>query len=137
MGGPEAAAARFGRVQDVLPQSVLLLSALAHVGQDDETGARRAFSQGAGFLDAPGANLQFVPRSEWDLAKVDAALTRLARCPLAVRRNILLASGKTVAADGQVTEREVELLHAIADTLDCPMPPFVEAIHTEDLARET
>jgi hypothetical protein len=53
-----------------------------------------------------------------------------------VRRNILLACGRTVAADNQVTEREAELLHAIADSLDCPMPPFVDAIRTEELARE-
>jgi len=32
-----------------------------------------------------------------------------------------------VAADGVIQEMEAELLRAIADTLDCPMPPFVPA----------
>jgi uncharacterized tellurite resistance protein B-like protein len=68
------------------------------------------------------------------LNKVDAALNRLAKCPPGVQRNILLACGKTVAADGQVTEREAELLRAIADALDCAMPPFVDAIRMEELA---
>ena len=136
--GPDLDQARYGRVQDVLPECALLLSALAHVGQeDDEPAARTAFAQGQQFLDAPGAQIQFVPRSEWDLAGVDAALARLAKCPPGVQRNILLACGQTVAADNQVTEREAELLRAIADSLDCPMPPFVDAIRTEEMAQET
>jgi hypothetical protein len=31
-----------------------------------------------------------------------------------------------VGADGVIQERQAELLRAIADTLDCPIPPFVE-----------
>jgi len=136
--GPDLDQARYGRIQDVLPECALLLSALAHVGQeDDEPAARTAFAQGRQFLDAPGDQIQFMPRSEWDLAGVDAALARLAKCPAGVQRNILLACGKTVAADGHVTEREAELLRAIADSLDCPMPPFVDAIRSEELAQET
>jgi Zn-dependent protease with chaperone function len=136
--GPDLDQARYGRIQDVLPECALLLSALAHVGQeDDEPAARTAFAQGRQFLDAPGDQIQFMPRSEWDLAGVDTALARLAKCPAGVQRNILLACGKTVAADGHVTEREAELLRAIADSLDCPMPPFVDAIRSEELAQET
>jgi Zn-dependent protease with chaperone function len=135
--GPDLDQARYGRIQEVLPECALLLSALAHVGQeDDEPAARKAFAQGQQFLDASGAQIRFVPRSEWDLAGVDAALTRLAKCPATVQRNILLACGKTVAADDQVTEREAELLRAIADSLDCPMPPFVDAIRSEELAQD-
>jgi hypothetical protein len=125
-------------MRDVLPECALLLSALAHVGQEeDEPAARIAFTQGRQFLDPPGDQIQFVPRSEWDLAKVDAALARLAKCPTGVQMNILLACGKTVAADNQVTEREAELLRAIADSLDCAMPPFVEAIRNEEMVQET
>lgn len=133
--GPDLNPSRYGRVQDVLPECALLLSALAHVSQDDESEARKAFDVGSGFLDALGAQIQFVARDDWDLAKVDTVLTRLAQCPAAVQRNILLACGKTVATDGRVTERAAELLRAIADSLDCPMPPFVDAIRSEQLAQ--
>ena len=126
----------YGKVADVLPECALLLSALAHIGAENEMAARAAFAKGAEFLDLPTTTqAQFLPRSEWDLAKVDAALTRLARSPDAVTRNILLACGKTVVADAQVTPREAELLRAIADSLACPMPPFVEALRGEALAR--
>jgi Zn-dependent protease with chaperone function len=135
--GPDLDPARYGRTRDVLAECSLLLSALAHVGQEeDEPAARTAFAQGRQFLDAPGAQIRFVPRSEWNLARVDAALARLAKCPDDVRRNLLLACGKTVASDGRVTEREAELLRAIADSLDCPMPPFVDALRNEEMAQE-
>jgi Zn-dependent protease with chaperone function len=134
--GPDTNQTIYGKVSDVLPEGALLLSALAHIGTENETEARTAFAKGAEFLDAPNAKIQFIIRSEWDLSKVDAALTRLARCPDAVKRNILLACGKAVVADGQVNEREAELLRAIADSLHCFMPPFVEAIRMETLSKE-
>ena len=112
-----------------------MLSALAHVGEEDEAKARTDFAKGREFLNAPPEAVQFLTRSEWDLARVDVALKRLAKSPLAVQRNILLACGKTVAADGHVTAREAELLSAIADSLNCPMPPFVDAIRMEELAK--
>jgi hypothetical protein len=133
--GPDLDQARYGQVRDVLPECALLLSALAHMGQDNEPEARTAFANGQQFLDRPGAQIQFVPRSEWDLARIDTALVRLAKCPGDVQRNILLACGKTVASDGHVTDREAELLRAIADSLDCPIPPFVDAIRSEEMTQ--
>ncbi|HZI33664.1 MAG TPA: hypothetical protein VFF11_15085, partial [Candidatus Binatia bacterium] len=134
--GPETASPQFGRVRDLLPECALLLSALAHVGAEDETEARKAFAVGVKFLDAPNASIQFLARSEWDLAKVDAALAKLAVYHAPLRRNVLLACGKTVTANQCVNEREAELLRAIADSLDCPMPPFVDAIRTEEIATQ-
>jgi len=32
---------------------------------------------------------------------------------------------QVVGADGVILEEEAELLRAIADTLDCPMPPLI------------
>jgi hypothetical protein len=134
--GPNLNNLRPGRVQDVLPECALLLSALAHVGSENETEARRFFAQGKEFLDLRNATLQFLPRNEWNLTKVDAALEHLAGYHEPLKRNILLACGKTVIANNQVNGREAELLRAIADSLDCPMPPFVEAIRGEELAKE-
>jgi len=38
---------------------------------------------------------------------------------------------QVVGADGLIQEREAELLRAIADTLDCPIPPFVKIPESE------
>jgi len=134
--GPNLGATRTGRAQDLLPECALLLSALAHVGQENEATAQVAFADGASFLDSPNAKPQFLTRSQWDLSKVDTALTKLSSYHEPLKRNVLLACGRTVVSNGQVNEREAELLRAIADSFDCPVPPFVEAIRGEELAKD-
>ena len=38
----------------------------------------------------------------------------------------LVTCARSVGADGVMLESEAELLRAVADTLDCPIPPFVQ-----------
>ncbi len=125
MAGPVR---RYTSLQSLLPDCAVLLSALAHIGQEDEQAASAAFLRGAGNLDAPEGAVQPLSGEACSLARVDSALDQLAQAAPSVKRNILLACAQTVAADGQVLYREGELLRAIADMLDCPIPPFVEAL---------
>jgi len=132
--GPSLGPVRGGRVQDLLPECSLVLSALAHVGAEDETEARKAFASGAEYLDSRNLKPEFVPRSQWDLAKVDAALTKLAGYHQPLKLNVLLACGRTAIANGRINDREAELLRAIADSFDCSVPPFIEAARKVELA---
>jgi len=118
----------YSSVQSLLPECSVLLSALAHIGQKDETAEAAAFQRGAGYLNAPQGSAQLLSGEDRSLASVDAALDRLTQAAPSVKRNVLLACAQTVAADGQVHHRESELLRAIAAALDCPVPPFVEAL---------
>jgi uncharacterized tellurite resistance protein B-like protein len=104
----------------------VLLSALAYVGQDDPAAVSLAFNQGAqSLIRAAQAPLNLLPADQSDLPQVDAALNRLALAVPQIKKNVLTACAQTVAADGVIQEAEAELLRAVADTLDCPMPPFV------------
>jgi len=133
--GPDLTTPRGGRVQDLLPDCSLILSALAHVGAENETEARAAFTSGAEYLDSRNLTPEFVPRNQWDLSKVDAALTKIAGYHKPLRLNVLLACGRTAIANGRVNDREAELLRAIADSFDCSVPPFVESVRKEELAQ--
>ena len=62
-----------------------------------------------------------------ELAQVDTALNRLCQAVPQIKKNVLNGCAQTVAADGVIQEMEAELLRAIADTLDCPIPPFIPA----------
>jgi hypothetical protein len=42
----------------------------------------------------------------------------------AVKRRIVAACAACILANQRVTVREAELLRAICDTLECPMPPL-------------
>ena len=60
------------------------------------------------------------------LTQLDTALDRVALAAPKLKKALLEACVQVVSADGVIHEREAELLRAIADTLDCPIPPFVE-----------
>jgi Zn-dependent protease with chaperone function len=130
---PQRREQSFISVKSLLPECVTLLSALACVGQEEPADRETAFQRGVSYLDAPGENPALLPRDACNLPQVDAVLDRLAAASPGVKRNILMACAQTVAADNQVTAREAELLRAIADSLDCPVPPFVQAMATDPL----
>ena len=101
-----------------------LISALAHLGQSDEDQARQAFQRAALSL-APPQDLTLRPRGECTLTRIDEALTKLAEASPTIKKQLLSALIVCVAADGQVTVAEAELLRAVADSLGCPIPPIV------------
>jgi Zn-dependent protease with chaperone function len=104
-----------------------LLSGLAHAGQETEDEAAAAFSRGTQSLGTAASDFRLVPEADCTLAAVEAALNNLAEAAPRVKRDLLRACAETVAADGLVRPGEAELLRAIADSLDCPIPPFLPA----------
>ena len=50
---------------------------------------------------------------------------QLAQTPPKVKQQVLAAVTACIAADGQVTLEENELLRAIAAVLSCPVPPVL------------
>lgn len=104
----------------------VLLSATAYAGQENATKAYSAFGQGAESLSrAARSEIPWLPPDQCDLSHIDAALARLSQAVPQIKKNVLNACAQTVVADGVIQEGEAELLRAIADTLDCPVPPFV------------
>jgi Zn-dependent protease with chaperone function/uncharacterized tellurite resistance protein B-like protein len=131
---PQFGAARPPTVQyytlkPLVPDCAAVLSALANVGSDDAGEVNKAFETGVPYLRAPNdADLNLLPRENCGVTEIDAALDRLAQAAPIIKKNLLEACIHTVGADGVILEAEAELLRAVADTLDCPMPPFVAAL---------
>jgi uncharacterized tellurite resistance protein B-like protein len=99
--------------------------ALAGTESPEEAGT--AFQRGARSLGQQAqASLNFVPQESCSLTNIDAALDRLALAAPQIKKNVINACAQVVAADGVILEKEAELLRAIADALDCPIPPFVQ-----------
>jgi hypothetical protein len=113
---------RSGSLKALLPHVSCLLSGLAHEGSEDPDKAREAFRKAAQTLgkaltlEAPGA---------CGVDRLDESLTLLSSAVPMVRKKILEACVVCVAADGKVTVVETELLRAVSDSLDCPLPPFL------------
>jgi len=106
----------------------VLLSATAYAGQQETGQAEAAFARGAQLLSRIAKKeIPFYPKVDCDLSQLDSALERLALAVPQIKKNVLNACAETVAADGIMQGREAELLRAIADSLDCPIPPFIPA----------
>jgi len=115
-------------IKPLVPDCAVLLSALANVSSSDAGEIKRAFEVGAPYLRAPDdRDLVLLPREQCGVDQIDTALNRMAQASPLIKKNLLEACVHTVGADGVILEAEAELLRAIADTLDCPMPPFVPA----------
>ncbi|HEY8834650.1 MAG TPA: M48 family metallopeptidase [Chthoniobacterales bacterium] len=106
----------------------ILLSATAYAGADDATQAHAAFARGAESLGRIArAEIPWLPPTECDLIHLDAALDRFAQSVPQIKKNVLTACVETVSFDAVIQPCEAELLRAIADALDCPIPPFLQA----------
>jgi len=122
------AVVQFYSIKPLVPDCAVLLSALANVSSGDAGEIKRAFEVGAPYLRAPDdGDLVLLPREQCGVDQIDTALNRMAQAAPLIKKNLIEACIHTVGADGVILEAEAELLRAIADTLDCPMPPFVPA----------
>ena len=105
----------------------ILLSATAYTGADDATQAQAAFAKGAESLGRIArTEIPWLPPTECGLSHLDAALDRFGQSVPQIKKNVLSACAETVAFDNIIQPREAELLRAIADSLDCPLPPFIQ-----------
>ena len=119
-----------GRVQHkslvpLLPDTGILLSAIANADDGESTALDAAFQAGVARLGKSAAAFPLARQSSVNLKDFDRALEDLATASLAVKKTILTACSAAVVHDGVVNDTQFELLRAIADTVDCPIPPFV------------
>lgn len=108
----------------VQAEAATVLGVMAYLGQphDDAAagtawreGAARAASFGVGRLPMPA-------RRACTLAEWDAAVQRLDGLAPLFKGELLTACSFVMRADGALTEDETELLRALADLLDMPLP---------------
>ena len=124
-GAASPTTVQFYTLKPLVPDCAVVLSALASVGSADAAEVQKAFAAGAPFLRAPAAvPMEFLSREACGVESLDAALNRLALAVPIIKKNLIEAAVHVVGADGVILEAEAELLRAIADTLDCPMPPL-------------
>ena len=124
-GETRKATVQFYTLKPLVPDCAVVLSALANVGSSDAAEIQKAFDTGAPYLRAPeDVPLALPPPAQCGVNDLDAALNRLVQAVPIIKKNLIEASARVVGADGVILEAEAELLRAIADTLDCPMPPL-------------
>ena len=101
-----------------------LLSILARQGNKSEKDAGDAFQKAIRTLDATRP-FSILAAEKCNLTLLDHTLNRLAETSFDLKRRILSACLLCIAADNRITVPEAELLRAVAENLDCPVPPII------------
>jgi Zn-dependent protease with chaperone function len=127
-GAGRAIAARYRSVSEVPEAARVVLSLLAHAGGE----AAAAYSQAAAALGLQAA--EPLPVEALTYARVCLALEALRLLAPLAKPRVLKACVDCAAADGRFRVAEVELLRAVAATLDCPLPPLVASLDPQELA---
>ncbi|WP_397473084.1 M48 family metallopeptidase [Pusillimonas sp.] len=104
-------------------QCQVLLSALVHAGHTGDDQARAAFDTAASCLPIKG--LELLPRDAVSATALEPAVIHLNELPPSDKRPLMQALARAVEHDGFVTITQAELLRAIADSLNCPLPPLL------------
>ena len=101
----------------------IVLQVLAAAGEPNAARAHAAFTTTLRKL-LPAALVAATPSAQPALAELDAALDQLANATPQLKRSIVAACIESAATDGKLEVTEYELLRAITDSLDCPLPPL-------------
>ncbi len=101
----------------------VLLSFLAHTGRQQSMAEHHAFELGRQQLGDFDIALQ--EKESLNLKTLNQSLDQLVQLKPLEKPRLLKACAACITADQMVTTTESELLRAIADILDCPMPPLL------------
>ncbi len=111
-------------IEQIWSECILLLSALARIGESDSKASAYAFRSGVFKLPTGQQEIPQTPVT-WNFTELRVSIARLRLASPKLKQTIVEACAHTVQVDNKVTPNEADLLRAIAMTLDCPIPPFL------------
>ena len=101
-----------------------LFSLFAWQGNKDADAAGKAFSHGMEQFDSKTTS-SVLSREQCSLRLLDKTLETLSGASFKLKKQILNASVQCISYDKMITPLEVEMIRAVADSLDCPIPPIL------------
>lgn len=106
----------------VIPEIRVLLTLVARVGTDDTDQAEKSFARSMQTF----SRIDMTPADEkyCRIEALEPILAKLSMLSPLLKESLLVGCADCVIHDGKVTPQEAEILRAIAESLDCPMPPL-------------
>jgi Zn-dependent protease with chaperone function len=114
---------QYQSLNELVGEIGLAMSALANAGAGAEGKCADSFRAGLREIGLEDA-MQYIPHSLCKPKIVCQALNKLALASPSIKREFIKASARVVSIDGLITPVEGELLRAVCETLDCPIPVF-------------
>ena len=124
-----ATTVEFTSIEQIWPDSLLVLSVIARMGQSqpDVSTEDIIYAFRSGVFRLPKAGELEKPDTPFicNFTELKKSIERLRLASPKLKQAIVDACAHTVLLDNKVTDSEADLLRAIAMTLDCPIPPFL------------
>ncbi|MCZ6853526.1 MAG: M48 family metallopeptidase [Gammaproteobacteria bacterium] len=120
--GPQRIRARYRSIGSVAEHALGLLSVIAVHGHTETSQMQHAFEQGIRELEITG-ELDTSPDDNF--VRLTKSLRRLRLLKPLSKPKLLKACAAVALADKHLSTEEGALLHGIAATLDCPLPPSI------------
>ena len=115
--------AKYGSLQSVKGHIDVLASMLAYACVKDNSEAEAAFAMAEQELGIN--NLTLLAREKINIDSLDSAVDKLAMLKPLVKPRLLKACLSLITQDNEYSAKAMELMRAIADVLDCPLPPYL------------
>jgi hypothetical protein len=115
---------RYTEFRKLMKEANLLVSTISEIGAGSEAEAVAAYRAAT-----EGWPSGYERKGTTSLGDLDEVLDRFDRASPMVKKELLICCGKAAASDGDLSNREAEMLRAIADAIGCPVPPFMETLH--------
>lgn len=120
---PRRGATQFYSISGMMPGMPMLLSALAWAGQNSPEAARAAYESGMRSLE-DGEVPPMASRNDIRFAMAGGVLDRASQATGHVRQRVLSAVLKVAMHDHRLEVQEYELLRAVAELMEVPLPPL-------------
>ena len=115
---------KFTKTRQVYYEVILLLSVMAHTGNQQPGEAKVAFTRAAHQLDFN--KVELVPVDQISVVSIDRAVNKIQRLKPTLKQQFLKACATSIMSDRKITSIEAEMFRAFADALDCPISLFDE-----------
>jgi len=114
---------RYTRFSQLVNEANLLVSTMAEIGAGSEAEAIAAYEAAT-----KGWKATLERNGSHSLDDLGEALDRFDQASPLVKKELLMACATATATDGDLANREADLLRSIADAIGCPIPPFVAGL---------
>jgi Zn-dependent protease with chaperone function len=122
-GRPGKKVAKYGSFKGVKKYVDVLMSMLVYACVKDKAEMTAAFASAERELGL--TNLVLLPRDQISLENLDVAVEKLALLKPLLKPRLLKACLAVITQDQKYSPDEMELMRAIGDVLDCPLPPYL------------
>jgi len=116
---------RYRQFAPVLPEIRILLTLMSRTGARSARQSQEAFT--IAMRSFSNISLAQADEAYCKLESMEVVLTKLSGLSPLLKGSLIGACADCVLHDGKIALQEAELLRAVAESLDCPMPPLVSA----------